>query len=157
MWEIDRNAKLYTHEELLKTGVDIDFCVYRYKDKYIIARGDDHYMNHSCNPNSWHEGDDKLVAMQDIYPGDEITYDYVSSEVGCSSESWECLCGAKNCRKIISDTDCLDKKFQKKFHGHFPSWVKEYIEEKETERSYKRLRLGLSLPRFVYKLAAFVG
>ena len=157
VWQIDPNAKLYSYGELLEMGVDINFSVYRYKDKYIIAHGDDHYMNHSCEPNAWHKGDDMLVAMKDIYPGDEITYDYVSSEVGCSDGSWECFCGTKKCRKTISDLDCLDKDFQKRFKGHLPSWVEEYIRDEEEKRSYRKYAPTLPLSRFVYKLASFIS
>ena len=43
------------------------------------------YMNHSCSPTCWFvQGGDEyegvMVAVRDLVPGDEITYDYCTSE-----------------------------------------------------------------------------
>ncbi len=148
IWCIDIDAPLYSYEDLVKMEIDIDFSAYRYKDNYIIATGDDHYMNHSCEPNTWHEGDNQLVAMRNIYPGEEITYDYASSEIGCSEGEWKCNCVSKKCRGFISDRDCLDKKFQKKFKGHLPTWVLAYIEKEESKKFFKRLWK----PKFIHAI-----
>ena len=38
------------------------------------------YMNHSFNPNTKIDGKN-VVALKDIYPGDEITFNYNSTEI----------------------------------------------------------------------------
>jgi len=67
------------------------------------------YFNHSCNPNSGFRGENEMIAIRDINPGKEITYDY-------STVTWddrwarihgawimECRCEEENCRKIVGD------------------------------------------------------
>lgn len=37
------------------------------------------FINHSCRPNTKVEGE-KILALREIYPGDEITFDYQATE-----------------------------------------------------------------------------
>lgn len=62
------------------------------------------YMNHSCDPNTWFVDDALMVARRDIKTGEEITYDYATSE---TAESFvlHCKCGAPNCRQVVRGTD----------------------------------------------------
>jgi SET domain-containing protein len=91
-------------------------CFYMELDFYLCPIpghiGVDWYINHSCNPNIGVPRDSNLalshVALRDIEEGEEITYDYHEDfEVAGESpqvksrSSFECHCGAKNCRKII--------------------------------------------------------
>jgi hypothetical protein len=70
------------------------------------------------------------VARRDILPGEEITYDYATSEAHpWWKEKWVCQCGADNCRGVITGRDCLDPAFQERYRGHLPSWVLVFIEE----------------------------
>ena len=68
------------------------------------------WINHSCDPNT--EIDSKMdpttglitawwVALRDIHPGEELTYDYAFS--GHLAE--RCACGARACRGVIVDED----------------------------------------------------
>ncbi|MFI0434572.1 MAG: SET domain-containing protein-lysine N-methyltransferase [Parachlamydiaceae bacterium] len=66
----------------------------------------DSFMNHSCDPNTLtlylspthYQG----IALKDIHVGEELTCDYmVFDDQADESESFECCCGASNCRKII--------------------------------------------------------
>lgn len=66
------------------------------------------WLNHSCDPNSevrshW-EGDRPIVwwvALRDIAPGEELTYDY-----GFVADVAEpCACGAASCRGLIVDPE----------------------------------------------------
>lgn len=76
--------------------------LYEYIDLNEFSRS----FNHSCDPNTGIRNESDLYAIKDINVGDEITYDY-STTVGpnISFEEWsmDCLCGSKNCRKIISN------------------------------------------------------
>lgn len=80
-----------------------------------------HFINHSCDPNAgvWAvwinclEPDLPkvcLFALKDIKGGEEITFDYSKSndflqesseETNVTSGRAPCLCGAKNCRKVL--------------------------------------------------------
>jgi hypothetical protein len=82
------------------------------------------YMNHSCNPSCWFvDGGDKytglMVAARDLQPGDEITFDYCTSEDCELSPEWKCLCGAPECRSRITPCDWQQPSLQGKYAGHF--------------------------------------
>ncbi len=77
------------------------------------------YMNHSCDSNAGIINDRKLIAARDIKKGEEITIDYSAVDIesltgGKKQLSMECKCGSKNCRKIITTFDQLNKKDQEK-------------------------------------------
>lgn len=57
-------------------------------------------QNHSCNANTAYKGLN-LIAVKSISPGDELTLDYADL-LNESAETFDCQCGAANCRKIIS-------------------------------------------------------
>ena len=53
----------------------------------------------SCSPTCWFVdgGDDYeglMVATRDLGPGDELTYDYCTSEDCDLTPAWDCHCGA---------------------------------------------------------------
>lgn len=57
-------------------------------------------QNHSCSPNTAYMGLN-LVAIKSILQGEELTMDYAQL-LDDSAETFDCQCGAPNCRKIIS-------------------------------------------------------
>ncbi len=88
------------------------------------------YFNHSCNPNSGIKGQIFLVAMRDIKKGEEITFDYTMTLYKCDGTKpyrMSCLCGSKNCRKIITDDDWKNKDLQKRYRGYFQFFIEEKI------------------------------
>lgn len=130
VWKLDAKEKQLTLEELKKFPPETQKLAYQYKDKFIIVSDGSEYMNHSCNANTWWSDDETLVARYDIGPGDEVTYDYATAETDeCFRSKWNCRCGAKNCRKVITGKDCIDPAFQEEYEGHLPSWVVSFIEE----------------------------
>jgi hypothetical protein len=57
------------------------------------------YLNHSCDPNSSVQIIDEhimVIAERDIFPGEEITVDYLNSY---ESDRSSCNCRSTNCRK----------------------------------------------------------
>ena len=77
------------------------------------------YMNHSCDSNAGIINDRKLIAAKDIKKGEEITIDYSAMDIesltyGKHQLSMECKCGNKNCRKVITTFDKLNKKDQER-------------------------------------------
>lgn len=70
------------------------------------------WINHSCDPNtevdsSWDPLTNTInpwwVAIRDIPPGEELTYDYAFS----GHLAIPCLCGTAKCRGLIVDPDEL--------------------------------------------------
>lgn len=86
---------------------------------------DDDFFNHSCAPNAGIKGQIMMVAMRDIRPEEEITYDYCMTDADFDY-SFACACGAKQCRKRVSTSDWKNPALQRRYKGYF-SW---YIQEK---------------------------
>src|SRR5271156_5858674 len=70
-------------------------------DLYIGESGQaDDFVNHCCEPNAGmhiNGTDVRLVAIADIAPGEQITFDY-STTMDEDDFEFECLCGSANCR-----------------------------------------------------------
>jgi len=65
------------------------------------------FVNHSCQPNCDTDEIDKriwIIALRDIAPGEELTYDYniYDAEPG---EKSPCYCGTSACRKTMYSED----------------------------------------------------
>ena len=61
-------------------------------------------VNHSCSPSCGLQNNEfggySLFALQDILPGEEITFDYCTCEWECVGMP-PCLCGSNDCRGDI--------------------------------------------------------
>ena len=82
------------------------------------------FMNHSCTPSClFVDGGDEyvgvMVAARELMPGDEITYDYCTSEDCELSPEWQCLCGTPECRGRVTPHDWRQAPLQAKYKGHF--------------------------------------
>lgn len=83
-------------------------------------------VNHSCDPACGFNGQISLVSMRDILSGEEVTYDYSMTDVGSKEQGWvdmECLCGARNCRKLVTGNDWKRKELQEKYKGYFSRYI----------------------------------
>ena len=121
-----------TKKDFFKLPKDLQDYAYHITDNLLfgvvnkseVSVGE-HY-NHSCDPNSGFKDVITLVALRDISPGEEITFDYcicMTSDI----VKMKCVCGAKNCRKIIKGTDWKNKELQKKYKNYFQPYIKEKI------------------------------
>lgn len=72
----------------------------------IDGHGAAMFLNHSCDPNcETNEIDDRvwILAIRDIAPGEELTYDYCLYD-GDEDEA-NCNCGAASCRSTMYSTE----------------------------------------------------
>lgn len=72
------------------------------------------FINHSCDPNC--ETDERdgriwIMAIRDIAPGEEITYDYCLYDGG--EDDQICNCGARRCRGTMYSQDEVRKRRRK--------------------------------------------
>jgi len=89
-----------------------------------------YYFNHSCEPNTWYQTDDMITALRDIQPGEHVTYDYAFTETeGSLHSGLRCLCGSPSCRKILTFTEWRSIEWQKKYAGHYTSYIQKKVEE----------------------------
>ncbi|MBZ0290234.1 MAG: SET domain-containing protein-lysine N-methyltransferase, partial [Anaerolineae bacterium] len=88
----------------------------------IETESDDpvYLINHACQPNVWMADAYTLVARADIAPDAEITADYALWEADETYvASWECHCGAPDCRGRITGKDWRLPRLQQAYAGHF--------------------------------------
>ena len=121
--------ELNLSSEFNDNGLQItDDLVLSIRDKYHL--GGINFFNHSCNPNAGLKGQIFLVAMRDIVIGEEITFDYamtLGKSENVPSYNMKCLCGASNCRGVITDEDWKIPELQKKYNGFFQYYIQEKI------------------------------
>lgn len=86
----------------------------------VAEQGDERFMNHSCDPNTWWADDDTMVARRDIRAGEEITYDYATTDITIPY-TMKCRCGASNCRGVVTNLDYLDPEWQRQYGDHLPA------------------------------------
>jgi len=79
-------------------------------------------FNHSCDPNLGFFGQIGLVALRDIQPGEELTFDYAMSD-GSPYDEFECFCGSPNCRRKITGNDWKLPELWKKYEGYFSPYL----------------------------------
>lgn len=91
------------------------------KDQWIDPEKPYKFINHSCNPNVGIKGRVTVMALRDIKEGDELTIDYSTIE-GDTRWEMECLCGEKNCRKVIRSVQFLPKEQFKKYLPYVPTY-----------------------------------
>ena len=100
---------------------DILHYGYQYNDTHMVCEsGDERFMNHSCDPNTWWADSDTMIARRDIQLGEEITYDYATTEITVPFEM-PCFCGSANCRHIVTYQDYLIPEWQALFGQHLPA------------------------------------
>ena len=108
------SGKLLTFNDTLLLGENESHSLQIDKDKYFLCEPPFLFTNHSCNPNCGLNSHLQLFALQNIFKGEEFFWDYSTSML---ERHWtmECLCGAPNCRKIITDFDLLPEDVKNRY------------------------------------------
>jgi len=109
------------------------FMAYSYQvgeDLFLIPLREDDlvittYQNHSCDPNTWWADDFTLVARRTINTGEEVTFDYSTSESLENPEMPECFCGSPQCRKKLEPLDYLKPELVEKYGDHWVSYLRD--------------------------------
>jgi len=92
------------------------------------------YINHSCDPNIGYDGDDCLVTLRDVEPGEMICYDYAMSETDPDAfPEFECECGTEYCRGKIKYDDYLLTDLQVRYAGRFLNFVAKKQRDREEQ------------------------
>jgi len=83
-------------------------------EEYIMCPNPFLYSNHSCDPNGGLNMKMEMIALRDIFPGEEICWDYSTSMM---ERSWEmtCHCGSSLCRGVVRDFDLMPVHTQSKY------------------------------------------
>lgn len=99
------------------------------EDHYLLTsnEGAADWVNHSCAPNAGLQGQVVLVALRDIRAGEEITFDYATSD-GSTYDEFECGCGARSCRGRVTGADWRLEELQERYAGHFSPYLQRRID-----------------------------
>ncbi|HEX5132337.1 MAG TPA: SET domain-containing protein [Candidatus Krumholzibacteria bacterium] len=116
------------------------------EDLYLLTsnEGPADWVNHSCNPNAGLRGQIVLVAMRDIRAGEEITFDYATSD-GSAYDEFECGCGARTCRKHVTGDDWRLPELQSRYAGYFSPYLQRRIDHAASAPARKSASRGKSL------------
>lgn len=105
-------------------GEKYDHCHWLPDCRQMLVSEPECYINNSCSPNTFYYSVNQqyyLLAMRDIQKDEEITLCYETHVV--NGDSWECKCGASNCRGFHkADFFLLPKKEQLKYLPYLDPW-----------------------------------
>jgi uncharacterized protein len=85
------------------------------------------YVNHCCAPNLGISGQIALVAIRDIAPGEELCYDYATTD-GSPYDEFECACGSPDCRGYVSGNDWKRPELWERYKGYFSPYLQRRID-----------------------------
>jgi len=79
-------------------------------------------INHSCEPNCGAGNATQIVAMRDIEPGEELTFDYAMTD-GSDYDEFECLCGSHMCRGTVRGSDWRRRSLHVRYRGFISPYL----------------------------------
>lgn len=85
------------------------------------------WINHGCDPNVGFNGSVSLVSLRDISRGEEVSFDYATSD-GSPYDEFRCRCGASDCRKWIRGDDWRRPELWGRYAGFFSPYLARRIE-----------------------------
>lgn len=83
------------------------------------------FENHSCDPSTWFEDDITMTARRDIAVGEEITYDYSTTEsyIDPEMETVVCRCGTPVCRGRMLGDEWKRPELQERYGTHWMGYL----------------------------------
>jgi uncharacterized protein len=87
------------------------FCIGE-GDYVVDGDGVAAFINHCCDPNCETDEFDEhiwIIALRDIAPGEELTYDYNLYD-GDDDDEAICHCAAKNCRRTMYGEEEIERR-----------------------------------------------
>ena len=122
-WIVTRETLSTFNDDRQGRSIQVDEDLYLVSDE-TPEPGD--MLNHSCEPSCGLVGATLLVAMRDIAPGEELTFDYATCD-SSDYDEFECLCGEPTCRGIVTGLDWTKRELQDKYAGWFSPYLQRRI------------------------------
>lgn len=94
-------------------------------------------VNHSCDPTAGLSGQVALVALRDIFPGEEVCFDYAMSDTYAEFH-FPCECGHPTCRRFVTGEDWKRPELQERYKGYFSPYIQKMIDAIKAESSVWR-------------------
>lgn len=106
-----------------------DYILQISEDNFLYLDEDEKYINHSCEPNSgFINNNGELIAIRDIDPDEEITFDYSSNEI--THFSFQCSCKSPKCRKEVTGYYQLNQEDRSLIYPILSPYIKKIISKK---------------------------
>ena len=86
-------------------------------------------VNHCCQPTCGLSGQITLVALRRIQPGEEITFDYATTDSSAFLE-FPCACSKSPCRQRVACDDWQRADVQAVNRGHFSPYLQRRLDRK---------------------------
>jgi hypothetical protein len=100
--------------------IQIDEDLFQLTEPHDIGGAD--YVNHSCDPNAGILGHIALVALRPIATGEEICFDYGTTDSTRYCE-FQCWCGSPNCRGWVRSDDWRRSDLRSRYGRHFSPYL----------------------------------
>ncbi len=100
------------------------------EDLFLVSEGDVEpadLVNHSCEPNAGLGGATALVAIRGIGRGEEVCYDYATSDCSLFDE-FDCRCATTLCRLRVTGRDWMRPELQARYSGRFSPYLQRRID-----------------------------
>lgn len=123
---IEFSTKILEHPTRISLQID--------ENKHIKGTADTNaFLNHNCEPNAYIDfAGVYLRALKNIKKGEEITYNYLTTE-WILHKSFICNCGSFKCYGEIKGFKYLDKKQKLELKLYLSPYLKKKLEENEGE------------------------
>lgn len=120
---LDREQLAQCTDEQQMHAVQVEEGLYivPYKEAEV---GD--FFNHCCDPNVGVKGQIVVVAMRDIEPGEELCFDYATTD-SSDYDEFPCSCGASNCRGTVRGDDWRLPELQSRYKDWFSLYLQRRI------------------------------
>lgn len=141
-------GKIMTWNEVLSLDPDMQDIPYQIADDLFfgIERREDlgigERINHSCNPNCGFTSEMKLIAIRDIFPGEDVTMDYATC-TSLDSYRLECRCDEPNCRGFVTGNDWKISEIQDRLSEYYQPYLKEKLKPRSIKVRMGRLLIQL--------------
>ncbi len=124
--EVTEIAKHHPHFETHTVSIYKDFYLGPL-DTNASQLDDTELFNHSCDPNAGVKGQIVIVARRPILQGEEICFDYDTTETAATP--FVCRCRAPECRGLIDGSAWKNASFRARHHGYFSWYIEELIRQ----------------------------
>lgn len=123
--EQENNLGRFATEYNMDISEEWSFCPTKEEDINLMPQ---HFVNHSCEPNTGFKDTTFMIAIKDIKKGEEIVYDYAFVMWSANDSKYhlemKCLCGTPSCREKITENDWKIKSIQNKYGEYFQPFLR---------------------------------
>lgn len=105
-------------------------------DAYLVSdmEGPADWVNHSCDPNAGLRGQISLVALRPIGAGEEVCFDYATSDASDYDE-FDCACRTERCRGRVAADDWAIPDVRSRLAGRFSPYIQHLIDTIDQDAS----------------------